>query len=63
LRVKSLGYVGLRVTDLDAWKGFAAGVLGMQVDSAPDGLVLRMDDCRHRILVHRSEREAAYFGW
>lgn len=63
MRVKSLGYVGLQVSDLDAWEGFATGVLGMQVDSVRDGLALRMDDCRHRILVHRGQREAAYFGW
>ncbi|HTS53879.1 MAG TPA: VOC family protein [Burkholderiales bacterium] len=64
MRVKSLGYVGVHATDLDGWRAFAASVLAMQTEASASGLALRMDDRRHRILVHRSERNAgAYFGW
>ena len=64
MRVKSLGYVGVHATDLDEWRAFATGVLAMQTQPSPAGLALRMDDKRHRILIHESDRNAAaYFGW
>ncbi|PWT77086.1 MAG: biphenyl 2,3-dioxygenase [Proteobacteria bacterium] len=61
--VKSLGYVGLQVVDVDAWQEFAAGVLGMQTERVGDYLALRIDDRRHRILVQRASHESAHFGW
>jgi 2,3-dihydroxybiphenyl 1,2-dioxygenase len=64
VRIKCLGYVGVLATDLGAWRSFAAGLLGMQVQTAGAGLGLRMDDKAHRFLVHQSDRNgAAYFGW
>jgi len=64
VRIKCLGYVGVLATDLGAWRSFADGLLGMQVQTAGAALALRMDDKVHRFLVHPSDRNgAAYFGW
>jgi 2,3-dihydroxybiphenyl 1,2-dioxygenase len=49
--VTELGYLTLGVSDLAAWKGFAANVLGLEVveSGAPDRCWLRMDYWHHRI--------------
>lgn len=49
--VTELGYLTLGVSDLAAWKGFAANVLGLEVveSGAPDRCFLRMDYWHHRI--------------
>jgi len=61
MRIDSLGYVGVFAADLDAWREFA-GVLGMQVQSVPTGLSLRIDAKVHRLLLHPGEG-SPYFGW
>ena len=55
--IRQLGYVGLGVSDLDAWESFASEVLGMQVlardsEQSDAPLHLRMDDCVRRISLH-----------
>jgi 2,3-dihydroxybiphenyl 1,2-dioxygenase len=62
MRIDSLGYVGVFAADLDAWREFAGGVLGMQVQTVPSGLALRIDAKAHRLLVHPGEG-STYFGW
>jgi len=49
--VTELGYLTIGVSDLAAWKGFAANVLGLEVveSGAPDRCFLRMDYWHHRI--------------
>jgi len=49
--VTELGYLTLGVSDLAAWKGFAANVLGLEVvdGQTPDRCYLRMDYWHHRI--------------
>lgn len=49
--VTELGYLTLGVSDLAAWKGFAANVLGLEVvdGQTPDRAYLRMDYWHHRI--------------
>jgi 2,3-dihydroxybiphenyl 1,2-dioxygenase len=62
MRIDSLGYVGVFAADLDAWREFAASVLGMEVQTAATGLALRIDAKAHRLLVHPGEG-SPYFGW
>lgn len=64
MNIKALGYVGIRARDTDAWRAFAAGVLGMHVRDTEDGLALRMDEKVHRFLIHSGDGSgASYFGW
>jgi extradiol dioxygenase len=66
MSITQLGYIGLRVRDVDAWERFARDLLGMQVwDRGPDrGLYLRMDERHHRIRVSAGETdELMYLGW
>ena len=48
--VTQLGYLGINVSDLDAWEQFATDVLGLQVSGRDtDGsLFLKMDEYHHR---------------
>ena len=54
IAVTELGYMGFGVKDLEAWKKFAANVLGMEVtdDGESDRSYLRMDYWHHRIVLH-----------
>ena len=64
--VAQLGYLGLDVSDLGAWRRFATEVLGLAVGAPqPDGaLPLRMDDHNFRILlIEGATDDVAYFGW
>ncbi len=49
--VTELGYLTLGVSDLEAWKSFAANVLGLEVidGGASDTCYLRMDYWHHRV--------------
>jgi 2,3-dihydroxybiphenyl 1,2-dioxygenase len=62
----ALGYVGLEVSDLGAWRRFASDMLGLAI-GAPrsDGaLPLRMDGHDHRFLLHEGPADdLAYVGW
>ena len=61
-----LGYLGLEVSDLAAWRRFASEVLGLDIGQArPDGaLPLRMDGHSHRFLLHEGPADdLAYLGW
>ena len=69
--VTELGYLGLSVSDLDAWKRFACGIAGMEyVDEGEgDRAYLRMDKWHHRIALHRDggderdDRRSGFAGW
>jgi len=61
-----LGYLGIEVSDIEAWRRFAAEMLGLSVAAPrPDGaLPLRMDDHDHRFLLHPGPADdVAYLGW
>ena len=64
--VAQLGYLGLEVSDLGAWRRFATELLGLAI-GAPrlDGaLPLRMDDHDFRFLLHDGATDdVAYIGW
>lgn len=64
--VTQLGYIGLGVSDLVAWKQFATEVLGFQDNgkAASGDVYLRIDDYHHRfILVPNGADDIAFYGW
>ena len=66
MNVQSIGYVGLKATDLTAWKEFAHDVLAVQVreDSSKDTLLLKIDEYRWRVAVHQADEDGfAYAGF
>ncbi len=65
MTITQLGYVGLAVSNLDAWCSYATDVLGMEVSGREEGLTyLRMDELHHRVILHESaEDDLAYAGW
>lgn len=61
-----LGYLGIEVSDIEAWRRFATEMLGLSVAAPrPDGaLPLRMDDHDHRFLLHQGPADdMTYLGW
>jgi 2,3-dihydroxybiphenyl 1,2-dioxygenase len=61
-----LGYLGLGVSDLNAWATYAANILGLEVlPRADDGsMMLRMDDHHHRFILSEDGRDdLTLVGW
>jgi 2,3-dihydroxyethylbenzene 1,2-dioxygenase len=66
MAVTELGYMGLSVSDLEAWKAFARDVLGLEVvdEGERDRCYLRMDYWHHRIVLHADgDDDLAYLGF
>jgi 2,3-dihydroxybiphenyl 1,2-dioxygenase len=63
--LQALGYVGFGSGDLDGWRQFGTGLIGLQaVERGNSLLSFRMDDRKQRIVVDRSLPEGArFFGW
>ena len=63
--VTELGYVGIGVSDLEAWRAYATGVAGMEARDGPiDGFQLRLDTWHHRIDVRRDPADdIRHLGW
>lgn len=64
--ITELGYLGLSVSDLEAWKDYAAGIVGMEVvdEGEGDRIYLRMDRWHHRITLHANGADdLEYMGW
>ncbi len=64
--ITQLGYLGIGVSDINAWEEFATQTLGLQVSNKEDDgtLLLRLDDYHHRFLIHPTgEDDVAYLGW
>lgn len=56
--VTELGYVVFGVSDLAAWRDFAANLIGLQVcevPGEPDRLYLRTDYWHHRVILERND--------
>jgi len=53
--ITELGYVRFGVSDLEAWRTFAADGLGLEIgpDSTADTVFLRMDQWHHRIILEQ----------
>lgn len=63
--VSQLGYIGIGVSDLDAWRGFARD-LGLEVSetTARGTVLLRMDEYHYRFELYPSgEDDLLYAGW
>ncbi|MGB8397749.1 VOC family protein [Bradyrhizobium sp.] len=60
-----LGYAGFGSADLDDWRQFATGLVGLQaVERGNSLLAFRMDDRKQRIVIDRAMPEGArFFGW
>jgi 2,3-dihydroxybiphenyl 1,2-dioxygenase len=65
MTIQALGYVGFGSSDLDDWRQFGTGLVGLQaVERGPSLLAFRMDDRKQRIVIDRSQPEGArFFGW
>jgi 2,3-dihydroxyethylbenzene 1,2-dioxygenase len=66
MTVTELGYMGLSVSDLDAWRSFARDILAFEVvdEGEPDRCYLRMDYWHHRLILHEGpEDDLAYLGF
>lgn len=66
IQVTEMGYMGIGVKDLEAWKSFAGNLIGMEVtdEGEPDRCYLRMDYWHHRLVMHRDESDdLLYLGF
>ena len=66
VQVTELGYMGLGVRDLAAWKDFAANIIGFDVtdDGEGDRCYLRMDYWHHRLVLHADNSDdLTYLGF
>ncbi|WP_269465036.1 iron-dependent extradiol dioxygenase HsaC [Gordonia phthalatica] len=64
--IRSLGYMRIDATDMDAWREYGLKVLGMVEGSGsiPEALYLRMDDFPARLVIVPSDRDhLAASGW
>ncbi|MGN6781674.1 MAG: iron-dependent extradiol dioxygenase HsaC [Marmoricola sp.] len=64
--IRSMGYIRVASTDLDAWRTFAEKVLGLAVGRGPSehNLYYRIDEVSARLVVFPAERdELACVGW
>jgi len=64
--VTELGYMGIGVKDLDAWKQYAAEIVGMELvdEGEKDRCYLRMDYWHHRIIMHNDgSDDMSYLGF
>jgi 2,3-dihydroxybiphenyl 1,2-dioxygenase len=63
--LQALGYAGFGSADLDDWRQFGTGLVGLQaVERSPSLLAFRMDDRKQRIVIDRSLPEGSrFFGW
>src|SRR5579872_1140166 len=65
--VTQLGYIGLNVTDPEAWLDLMTNVFGVEVRRRKDKnspLQFRIDDHHHRIALYPSNSDGLrYIGW
>ncbi|MGH8013791.1 MAG: VOC family protein, partial [Candidatus Binataceae bacterium] len=65
VQITELGYMGVGVRDLDAWKDFATRIIGMELadDGERDRCYLRMDYWHHRLVLHQGDDDLEYLGF
>lgn len=63
--VTQFGYLGLSVSDINAWERFATQTLGLQISGRKDDgtLLLRNDEYHHRFVHPTGKDDLAYIGW
>src|SRR5919201_979679 len=66
VQVTELGYMGIGVKDLDAWKNFATAIVGMELadEGERDRCSLRTDYWHHRLVLHATgSDDLEYLGF
>jgi 2,3-dihydroxybiphenyl 1,2-dioxygenase len=65
MTIQALGYVGFGSRDLDDWRQFGTGLVGLQpVERGNSLLAFRMDDRKQRIVIDRAMADGErFFGW
>jgi 2,3-dihydroxybiphenyl 1,2-dioxygenase len=65
MALQALGYIGFGSADLDGWRQFGTGLVGLQaVERSASLLAFRMDDRKQRIVIDRSMPDGGrFFGW
>jgi len=66
IAVTELGYMGVGVKDLEAWKNFASAIVGFELsdEGERDRCYLRMDYWHHRVILHAdSSDDLLYLGF
>jgi 2,3-dihydroxybiphenyl 1,2-dioxygenase len=63
--IRALGYAGFGSADLDDWRQFGTGLVGLQaVERGNSLLAFRMDDRKQRIVIDRAMPDGGrFFGW
>ncbi|HUQ56060.1 VOC family protein [Lentzea sp.] len=62
--IRKLGYVGLNVTDVDAWSDLLLRTLGVGVTRAGDVALAEMDEFKYRLALHPSTEDGPReIGW
>lgn len=63
--LQNLAYVVVAASDLEAWRDYAANIIGLGLgDAGGDALALRMDDHPWRILIERGvDDDLTHAGW
>ncbi len=65
MALQALGYAGFGSAELDDWRQFGTGLVGLQaVERGNSLLAFRMDDRKQRIVIDRAMGDGArFFGW
>jgi len=65
MALRALGYVGFGSADLDGWRQFGTGLVGLQaVERSASLLAFRMDDRKQRIVIDKAMPDGGrFFGW
>jgi 2,3-dihydroxybiphenyl 1,2-dioxygenase len=65
MSIQALGYAGFGSADLDDWRQFGTGMVGLQaVERGNSLLAFRMDDRKQRIMIDRALPDGErFFGW
>jgi 2,3-dihydroxyethylbenzene 1,2-dioxygenase len=66
VKVTELGYLGLHISDVKAWKSYATECVGFEWldEGEGDRFYLRMDNWHHRFVLHAgAQDDLAYIGW
>ena len=65
MALQALGYVGFGSADLDGWRQFGTGLVGLQaVERSTSLLAFRMDDRKQRIVIDKAMPDGGrFFGW
>lgn len=65
MELQSFGYFGVGSADLEDWRDFGTGLVGLQaVEKSASQLLFRMDDRKQRIVIDTSMPDGMrFFGW